>query len=190
MKNRIQKGKFMKIYLTKNLINGKGYVGQHVSNNEVDDYLGSGILLEKAIRKHGKANFVNGVIEFCKSEKELNEREEYWILKLNTLNPTGYNISASGYGNGTRGVEPWNKGKTGIYSEETIQKMIKPLKEHWSKGHPRSEECKRKIGEANKSLIGEKNGMYGRKHSTESRKKMSENMKGRIPWNKGKKKGA
>jgi len=29
--------------------------------------------------------------------------------------------------------------------------------------------------------------MYGKKHSKESRKKMSESIKGRIPWNKGKK---
>lgn len=42
---------------------------------------------------------------------------------------------------------PWNKGKTGIYSEEAKKKMP------WNKGKktgPRTEETKRKIGEKNK----------------------------------------
>jgi len=44
------------------------------------------------------------------------------------------------------------------------------------------------IGNKNKiNNLGEKNGMYGKHHTKESRKKMSENMKGRVPWNKGKK---
>ena len=194
MKKRINSGRFMTIYLTKNLINGKEYIGQHVSNNEIDNYFGSGILLNKALKKYGRNNFVNGVIEYCTNEEELNEKEEFWIKELNTLQPNGYNISASGYGNGTRGVEPWNKGKTGIYSKETIEKMVAPLRKiniKGMQGRPCSEETKRKIGAANKiNNTGEKNGMFGKKHTDESRKKMSENMKGRIPWNKGKKKGA
>ncbi len=182
------------VYLTKNLINGKCYVGQHVSMNEMDSYMGSGVILKKAFRKYGKDNFVNGIIEYCETEDELNEREEYWILNFNSKIPNGYNISESGYRNGTRGVEPWNKGKTGIYSEETIEKMTREIRKiniKGRKGHSCSEEQKRKIGEANKiNSAGEKNGMYNRKHSEESKQKMRKNMKGRIPWNKGLKKGA
>lgn len=36
-------------------------------------------------------------------------------------------------------------------------------------------------------LLGSNNPFYGKKHSEESRKKMSDAKKGRIPWNKGKK---
>jgi group I intron endonuclease len=35
-------------------------------------------------------------------------------------------------------------------------------------------------------LSGENNGMFGKNHSDESKQKMKLNMKGRIPWNKGK----
>lgn len=42
----------MKIYIYKitNNINGKIYVGKHIdrSNNEIDNYMGSGITLKKA----------------------------------------------------------------------------------------------------------------------------------------------
>lgn len=70
-----------------------------------------------------------------------------------------------------------------------------------SKGHVVTAEMRNKISEANG---GVNNGMYGRhhedtsvcislgfqghKHSEETRRKMSEKAKGRIPWNKGMKK--
>jgi group I intron endonuclease len=191
MKERKKKFTYMYVYLTTNIVNGKGYVGQHVSDDKNNKYLGSGILINKAIQKYGKNNFAKEIIEYCTSEKQLNEQEEYWIKEKHTLTPNGYNISESGYGNGTRGVEPWNKGKHGIYSDETIERMTRKLKlinVKGCEGHPRSEKCKRKIGDKNKiNSLGEKNGMFGRHHSQESRDKMSKNMKGRIPWNKGKK---
>lgn len=36
------------------------------------------------------------------------------------------------------------------------------------------------------SRTGSKNGMFNKKHKNESKEKMKINMKGRIPWNKGK----
>ena len=45
----------------------------------------------KAIQKYGVNNFIFEVIEEC-SVDMLDEREKYWILKLNTLTPNGYNI--------------------------------------------------------------------------------------------------
>lgn len=41
------------IYLTTNLINGKKYIGQH-NGSIKDNYLGSGVLLVKAIEKYEK----------------------------------------------------------------------------------------------------------------------------------------
>ena len=190
MKKRKKLLNYLYIYYTENMITNKGYVGQHASNDENDKkYLGSGILISKSIKKYGRENFKKEIIEYCENENQLNEKEEFWIKEKNTLYPNGYNISASGYRNGTRSVEPWNKGKHGIYSKETIEKMTKKLKKinvKGRKGIPRSEECKRKIGEKNKiNSLGKRNGMYGKHHTKESRKKMSESAKGRIPWNKG-----
>jgi hypothetical protein len=46
----------MIIYKTTNIINGKYYVGKDINNSE--SYLGSGVLLKRAIKKYGKENFI------------------------------------------------------------------------------------------------------------------------------------
>ena len=46
------------IYKTTNLITKKYYIGKHSSKNiETDTYLGSGKLLNRAIKKYGRHNF-------------------------------------------------------------------------------------------------------------------------------------
>ena len=44
---------FYTIYLTVNKINGKKYIGKHVTEDPYDSYLGSGIVLSNAIKKYG-----------------------------------------------------------------------------------------------------------------------------------------
>lgn len=85
----------MIIYKTTNLINGKFYIGQD-SNND-NSYLGSGLLIGKAIKKYGKQNFSKEILEYCETKEQLNEREKFWIdaLSATTL---GYNISFGGTG--------------------------------------------------------------------------------------------
>lgn len=41
---------FYIIYETTNIINGKKYIGKHVSNTLEDNYLGSGIAVKNAIK--------------------------------------------------------------------------------------------------------------------------------------------
>jgi len=90
----------MIIYKTINLINGKIYVGQDSNNNP--DYLGSGLLLEKAFEKYGKENFKKEILEECFSKEELNIREIFWIKELNSNNKDiGYNIAKGGLGGDT-----------------------------------------------------------------------------------------
>jgi hypothetical protein len=85
------------IYKTTNLINGKIYIGQDKRNNP--KYLGSGVLLRKSIEKNGKENFKKEILEECSSQEELNEREIYWIDKLNARHRTiGYNLASGGDG--------------------------------------------------------------------------------------------
>jgi len=61
------------------------------------------------------------------------------------------------------------------FSKETRQKMSKA----WEKRKPVSEETRRKMSEIRKGLlIGKKNGMYGKTHSDEMKRKMSRRVKG------------
>ena len=95
--------KFGRIYIIRNKVNTKVYVGQttvsiklrfqnHLSAARHDkDYV-----IGKAIRKYGEQNFYIELLEECLSS-ELNEREMYWISFFNsTDNKCGYNISIGG----------------------------------------------------------------------------------------------
>lgn len=54
------------VYLTTNLINGKQYIGDHSSEQIIDNYLGSGILIIKAVKnmekKTLKEKYLNSLI--------------------------------------------------------------------------------------------------------------------------------
>lgn len=89
----------MEIYRTTNLMNGKVYIGKSMKSNP--NYIGSGVLLRKAIRKYGRQSFRKDVLEQCLTKDELNSREKHWILELNSLAPVGYNLTRGGDGGDT-----------------------------------------------------------------------------------------
>lgn len=91
------------IYVTKNIVNGKMYVGKHTYKGKESfdkNYLGSGYILKRAINKYGKDNFIQEILEYTNSKEENAERERFWIQKLNTLVPNGYNVDKGGTGGG------------------------------------------------------------------------------------------
>lgn len=67
------------IYITTNHVNGKKYIGQknYDKRGNWKKYLGSGVILAKAIQKYGKENFSKEVVEECESKEQLDEREKY-----------------------------------------------------------------------------------------------------------------
>lgn len=81
----------MVIYKTVNLINNKVYIGKDKNNNP--NYYGSGKIFIQALKKYGKENFKKEILEYCKSEDELCDREIYWIKYYkNLLGKQCYNI--------------------------------------------------------------------------------------------------
>jgi hypothetical protein len=174
----------MVIYKTTNLANGKIYIGQDSKNDK--NYLGSGKTLFKAIKKYGKENFKKEILEECLSKKQLDEREKFWILKLNSTDPKiGYNISPGGTGGKLVNTE-WKKGKT--YEEAYGIEKAKLIKEIFSKkrkGKKRNyvnftkEEVKKKI--ANTKLLNPK------KMSEETKNKVSLGLKEFFKTENGKK---
>lgn len=148
----------MIIYKTTNLCNQKIYIGQDSKNNP--KYLGSGLLLNHAIKKYGRENFIKEILEICETKDHLNKREIFWIKEYDSTNELiGYNISDGGTG-GKLTKEEWKKGMT--YEEAYGPEKSKLIKEKFSKlrkGKKRgfvnitSEEVGKKISSALKGKI-------------------------------------
>lgn len=167
----------MIVYKTTNLITKKIYVG--VTSKDDPGYLGSGKTLNKAIKKYGKENFVRETLEECYSEKELFEREIFWIKELKSKGSNGYNLTDGGMGilNPTKEVrKKISKSLTGrIQSEETKRKIAEA-----NIGKKYSEETKRKVGQCH---IGNKYNV-GRIMSPEAKLKNAETYRQKSPEQK------
>lgn len=105
--NKITKRKiYCGIYMIRNKINDKKYIGQSVdiwyryrnhlseSYNRNCNKKAYNMAIHKAIRKYGENNFEIIVLEEC-SEEKLDEREIYWIDYYDTYN-NGYNQTIGG----------------------------------------------------------------------------------------------
>ena len=88
------------VYLTTNLINGKVYVGQHIADKfEPDKYIGSGVLIKRAIAKYGFDKFSCKLLAEAETQEELNKLEMYYIKKYDAMDPDlGYNLCEGGVG--------------------------------------------------------------------------------------------
>jgi group I intron endonuclease len=122
------------IYSITNIINGKIYIGQGQDvKTRMFSYHANCNALLNAFKKYGEENFERKIIEYCPIDK-LDEREIYYIKKLETLIPNGYNVSPGGntpmrgrkHSKKTKkrmsGRIPWNFGK------KTILKTLKKIK--------------------------------------------------------------
>ena len=155
---KVYKDEYLKnksgIYQIRNLVNGKLYIGstenlflrksRHFYTLKKSIHRNN--KLQNSYNKYGEQNFIFEVIEFTENKNKLLEIEQYWINILNVIEK-GYNIQPKAgkvcitdeIRKKMSGKIPWNKGKTGIYSEETLQKMKeikkdkKLSKEHKSK---------------------------------------------------------
>ena len=77
------------VYITTNHINGRKYIGKHKGLFD-SSYLGSGDILNMAIRKYGKENFSVEVLDWAKTSEELSEKEESWIKTFNAVDSVRY----------------------------------------------------------------------------------------------------
>lgn len=81
------------VYRITNLINQKEYVGVHTTSNLDDGYMGSGIAIMRAVKKHGIDNFQKEIIQLFDSESEAYEYElqivnEEYVAREDTYNMT------------------------------------------------------------------------------------------------------
>ena len=139
-------------YQTKNLINGKTYVGVHSTDDLADGYIGSGKVLKQAIKKYGKSNFVCTPLSFFDTRKEAYEEEKYIVDKNWVNESSNYNQCVGGEG-GVKYIAPSGPdhhmyGKS--LSADTIKKIsvaLTGLDAPW-KRFPKSEESNKKRSES------------------------------------------
>lgn len=94
------------VYEIENLINGKRYIGKRHCHCpiEEDTYMGSGILIKRAINKYGIDNFTKRVLAICNSDDEAYLKEKELIESFNAqLSVRYYNLAGGGSG-GRHGV--------------------------------------------------------------------------------------
>jgi group I intron endonuclease len=94
------------IYKATNLINNKIYIGQTTQtlerrkrqHEESIHYKAKCRVFARAILKYGKENFKWEIIDYAKSIEELNQKESYWIKKLDSIvdDGKGYNLNTGG----------------------------------------------------------------------------------------------
>lgn len=139
------------IYLTTNLINGKGYIGKHRSKEFDPTYVGSGSVLWKAINKYGLDNFSVEMLCPCFSEDELNSEERFLISYFDCVESRDYyNCAPGGAGGSSYGVNSPNYARA--FSDEWRSHLSASLI-----GRHLSEEHKLSIS---KSLEGNDRGKY------------------------------
>lgn len=176
------------IYQTKNLIDEKIYVGVHLSNDiNNDNYLGSGLHLRRAIKKHGIQNFQRIIIHQTDSKQQAYQIERNIVNDQFVFRNDTYNMKCGGFGGFPKNI--WlgkhhseetkekcrlkNLGK--IVSQQSKKKMslAKKGKTTWNKGISPSQETKKKRSQSRTGkYVGKDNPWFGKHHSEQTRQKM------------------
>ena len=126
------------VYMHKNKINNKVYIGQ--TGTSVEDRWQNGrgykgcTLFERAIQKYGWDNFEHIILEDNLTREEVGRSERKFIMLYDSTNPEkGYNISTGG-----------ESGHIGVKMSDEVRKKMSEAR----KGVPFSQEHKDKISEA------------------------------------------
>lgn len=157
-------------YRTENRLNGKYYYGVRTLISERDPYLGSGKRLQEAIQKYGKENFIRiDLVEFSTFTQAL-EWERKIITEDLVNDRNCYNLKLGGAG----GSIPWTDDRKKTVRESGTYKKTEQTREKLSKV-------------ARKRFENVPGTFSGKTHTFETKKKLSEQRKGKPGKNKGKK---
>lgn len=151
---------FYCLYQIKNNVNGKIYIGVHKTSNLNDSYMGSGKLVQQAIRKYGVHNFTKTILELFPSRKEMYFREKEIVTEEFIQRRDVYNR---------------NVGGDGGWSKEARKKALSP------------EVNKRRSKTVSVKVTGEKNPAFGSMWITDGvdNRKINKNENIPVGWCKG-----
>lgn len=234
------------IYKTTNLLNGKYYIGMHISNDKqhFETYLGSGKYLNRAVKKYGRKNFKKEILQYAQNEIDLIQLQKKYVNEIIVQDNNSYNLNIGGaswyYVNKyhySDGVLKKKLNSDPLFRQKYCKTVSEALKKYYQthpstfKGKKHKDTSKLKIAENHYDCSGSNNSQYGTKwyankqlnknlkiklgddipqgyipgmikpdvtketclkiSNSKKGKKLSEytkqRMRGKIPWNKGKK---
>lgn len=99
------------IYKATDLTNDKIYIGKtsdfkRRKRDHENCYTNKDCLFHRAIKSHGKENFIWEIIDSADSLEEAYELEKKYIEKYNSYNPNGYNMTFGGAGGSMWNARP------------------------------------------------------------------------------------
>ena len=155
------------IYEVTNLVNGKTYIGQHITDDLEDGYLGSGKALKAAIKKYGRENFRREILLFARNEQALNILEMMAVTPEFCERKDNYNLKEGG-----------NSGRPNAEIREKMRQKKLGARNH-NYGKPKTAEWKAKVSAAQKGkIVSEETRRKlsaagaGRRHTKEARRKI------------------
>jgi hypothetical protein len=155
---------FYTIYKTTNVINGKYYIGKHQTENLNDDYIGSGKLLNNAIKKYGAENFHKEILHICESESEMNTLEKILVVPDREIN---YNLCPGGQG----GWGYVNKiGRNKKYTKEESMRGVRAAQYKWKNDPEWAQKQRERLSRQNKGMQS----FLGKQHTEETKKKIGQ----------------
>lgn len=150
------------IYMHRNKINGKVYIGQTIQEPKKRWKNGkaykSCFAFNNAIEKYGWNNFDHIILEQGEMTYDVaNQKEQYYINKYNSINPKfGYNIVAGGSNGISPNAEPaaiqWMKDHS-EFGLARAQDMLKWQKEHPEEALKMRQANQKKMVEARKRPV-------------------------------------
>ena len=165
MATRADERKFHYIYkITRVDGSGKFYIGMHSTDDLDDGYFGSGQLLWKSIKKHGKEKHEKEILAFLPSRKELKDRERELVNEEILDDPLCMNLQLGGEGGGKFWSAPQQRNasvagnKSPTRDHVTIAKKILQTKHERNSGN---------------FFGGKHNAFLGKHHTAETKQKMS-----------------
>ena len=154
------------VYRITNLKDNKYYIGAHRTLDINDDYMGSGLLIERAIKRHGLSSFQKEILHIADNEEDMWKKESELVVTIEK-DPLSYNLIPGGFKppvakkGRTQKRPKFPNGYNYKHSEETKAKIGKWTKENNPmlnpeskanfiaavKGKKKSEEHKKKISD-------------------------------------------
>lgn len=172
---------FYTVYKITNLINNKIYIGLHKTKDLNDGYMGSGIMIKRAIKKHGVENFKKEILFIFDNYQDMLSKEIELVTEEFCIREDTYNMARGGgdgwsYANrnGLNRTE-WHKINNAKHMKEMSakgnekQKLLAETNKEWLEAYHR------KLSLAAKEFLKiNDNAFKGKKHTDETKRKIGE----------------